>query len=78
LRIFVFGESAAEGDPRAGFRPFARILQVLLRERYPDRNIEIINTAVTRPSTRMLSGPSLMNVPDTLATSGSSTWVITK
>jgi tetratricopeptide (TPR) repeat protein len=46
LRLFLFGESAAEGDPSPPFG-FARILQVLLRERYPDRNIEVINTAVT-------------------------------
>jgi tetratricopeptide (TPR) repeat protein len=46
LRVFVFGESAAEGDPSPSFG-FARILQVLLRERYPDQNIEVINTAVT-------------------------------
>jgi len=46
LRVFVFGESAAEGDPSPAFG-FARILQVLLRDRYPDRSIEVINTAVT-------------------------------
>lgn len=46
LRVFVFGESAAEGDPAAAFG-FARILQVLLREKYPERRIEVINTAVT-------------------------------
>jgi tetratricopeptide (TPR) repeat protein len=46
FRIFVFGESAAEGDPSPAFG-FARILQVLLQERYPERKIEIINTAVT-------------------------------
>ena len=46
VRLFVFGESAAEGDPAPPFG-FARILQILLRERYPDRNIEVINTAVT-------------------------------
>lgn len=46
LRVFVFGESAAEGDPGPAFG-FARILQVLLRERYPDRKVEVINTAVT-------------------------------
>ena len=46
LRLFVFGESAAEGDPAPAFG-FARILPVLLRERYPGRQIEVINTAVT-------------------------------
>ena len=46
LRVFVFGESAAEGDPGPAFG-FARILQVLLRESYPGRKVEVINTAVT-------------------------------
>ncbi len=46
LRVFVFGESAAEGDPSPSFG-FARILGVLLEDRYPGRRIEVINTAVT-------------------------------
>jgi tetratricopeptide (TPR) repeat protein len=46
LRVFVFGESAAEGDPGPAYG-FARILQVLLRDQFPDRQIEVINTAVT-------------------------------
>lgn len=46
LRVLVFGESAAEGDPAAAFG-FARILQVLLRDQYPGQRIEVINTAVT-------------------------------
>lgn len=46
LRVFVFGESAAEGDPVPAFG-FARILEVLLRDRFPGRNVELINTSVT-------------------------------
>ena len=46
FRVFVFGESAAEGDPKPPFG-FARILQVLLQEAYPERRIEVINTAFT-------------------------------
>lgn len=46
LRIFVFGESAAMGDPEPSFG-FARVLEVLLRERYPEKRIEVINTAFT-------------------------------
>ena len=53
LRIFVFGESAAEGDPAAAFG-FARILQALLRAQYPDRQIEVINTAVTAISSHVI------------------------
>ena len=43
-RIFVFGESAALGDPDPSFG-FSRILQVLLREARPDVNFEVINVS---------------------------------
>ncbi len=46
LRIFVFGESAAYGDPEPTYG-FPRILEVLLQERYPDRRVEVINAAMT-------------------------------
>lgn len=45
LRIFVLGESAAMGDPDAKFG-MPRMLEVLLRERFPNRRIEVINTAM--------------------------------
>ena len=45
-RIFVFGESAAEGDPDPAFGP-ARFMEVLLRERFPELRFEIVNVAVT-------------------------------
>jgi tetratricopeptide (TPR) repeat protein len=45
-RIFVFGESAAMGDPEPAFG-FARILERLLKNRYPGINFEVINTGVT-------------------------------
>ena len=44
-RIFVFGESAAMGDPEPAFG-FPRILEVLLRERFA-KPVEVINVAVT-------------------------------
>jgi tetratricopeptide (TPR) repeat protein len=44
-RIFVFGESAAQGFPDPTFG-FSRMLQVMLRERYPDTRFEVINTAI--------------------------------
>jgi tetratricopeptide (TPR) repeat protein len=46
FRIFVFGESAAMGDPVESFAP-DRYLGVLLRERYSDIKFEIINVAFT-------------------------------
>lgn len=45
VRIFVLGESAAFGTPDPAFGP-ARLLQVLLEERYPGRRIEVINAAM--------------------------------
>ncbi len=45
-RIFVFGESAAIGDPAPAFG-FSRILATLLRHRYPSMRFEVVNTAFT-------------------------------
>ncbi len=45
-RIFVFGESAAYGDPEPEFS-MSRILEALLEGRHPDRKFEVINTAMT-------------------------------
>jgi len=43
FRIFVLGESAAMGDPEPAYG-FSRYLEVMLRERYPNINFEIVNT----------------------------------
>ena len=45
LRVFVLGESAAMGDPDFKFG-LPRMVEVLLRERFPNRQIEVINTAM--------------------------------
>lgn len=45
-RIFVFGESAAMGDPQPSVGP-AHILEVLLRERFPQQKFEVINLGIT-------------------------------
>lgn len=45
-RIFVFGESAAYGDPEPEFS-MSRILEALLEGRHPDRKFEVINTSMT-------------------------------
>jgi tetratricopeptide (TPR) repeat protein len=44
-RIFVLGESAAMGFPDCS-TSFARILEVLLRARYPTVQFEVVNTAM--------------------------------
>jgi tetratricopeptide (TPR) repeat protein len=45
-RIFVFGESAAMGDPDPTFG-FSRMLGVLLGKRHPDTHFEVINLGIT-------------------------------
>ncbi len=45
-RIFVFGESAAMGDPEPAFG-FGRILEVLLRAKHPGKQFEVVNVAIT-------------------------------
>ncbi|MCS1412266.1 MAG: Lipopolysaccharide assembly protein B [Verrucomicrobia subdivision 3 bacterium] len=45
-RIFVFGESAAMGDPEPAFG-LSRLLEVLLERRHPNQDYEVINLAVT-------------------------------
>jgi len=44
-RVFVMGASAAAGTPDGSFC-FGRILQVMLRQRYPQANFEVITVAM--------------------------------
>jgi tetratricopeptide (TPR) repeat protein len=45
-RIFVFGESAAKGDPQPQFG-LSRMLEALLNMRHPGTRFEVVNTAMT-------------------------------
>lgn len=45
-RIFIFGESAALGDPEPAYS-MGRYLQVLLQDRYPGAHFEVVCTAMT-------------------------------
>ncbi|MDB6022822.1 MAG: hypothetical protein JWQ04_2679 [Pedosphaera sp.] len=45
-RIFLFGESAAQGDPDPSFG-VGRYLEVLLRERYPGTDFHVVCVAMT-------------------------------
>ena len=45
-RIFILGGSAARGEPGMAFG-FGRILEVMLRTRYPETRFEVVNTALT-------------------------------
>ena len=46
VRVFVFGESAAFGDPQPDFG-LSRMLRVLLSERFPQTRFEVVNAAMT-------------------------------
>jgi tetratricopeptide (TPR) repeat protein len=46
IRIFIVGSSAAMGIPDPAFG-FGRILEVMLRERYPGTRFEVVNAAMT-------------------------------
>jgi tetratricopeptide (TPR) repeat protein len=46
IRIFVFGESAAYGDPQPEFG-LSRMLEALLEGRHPNQRFEVVNTAMT-------------------------------
>ena len=52
-RIFVFGGSAAAGYPNEAFS-FSRILEAMLRDRYPRTRFEVINTAVTATNSHVV------------------------
>ena len=52
-RIFIFGESAAQGDPEPSFGA-GRYLEVLLRERYPGVNFEVVNTGIVAISSHVI------------------------
>jgi tetratricopeptide (TPR) repeat protein len=45
MRIFVLGESAAQGVPAPEYG-FSRVLGVLLSERFPGRKFEVVNVAM--------------------------------
>jgi tetratricopeptide (TPR) repeat protein len=45
-RLFILGESAALGIPNPS-TSFGRILEKMLRDRYPGRRFEVINTSIT-------------------------------
>lgn len=45
-RIFILGESAAMGDPEPAFGA-GRYLKVLLEERFPGREFEVVNVSMT-------------------------------
>ena len=45
-RIFIFGESAAMGDPQPSVGA-SRYLEILLREKFPQQEFEVVNLGIT-------------------------------
>lgn len=45
-RLFIFGESAAMGDPQPSVGA-SRYLEILLREKFPQQKFEIVNLGIT-------------------------------
>ena len=45
-RIFIFGESAAMGDPQPSVGA-SRYLEILLREKFPGQKFEVVNLGIT-------------------------------
>ncbi|MHC5081904.1 MAG: tetratricopeptide repeat protein [Planctomycetota bacterium] len=65
-RIFVFGGSAAWGDPEPAFG-FVRILEAMLEDRYPGVRFEVVNTAMTAINShvvRVIAGDCASQDPD--------------
>ena len=54
LRVVVLGESAAMGEPQPEFG-LARMLEVLLAERYPGRPVEVVNAAMTAINSHVIA-----------------------
>ncbi len=52
-RIFVLGESVAWGDPDPSYG-FARYLEVMLRERFPEVKFEVVNASITAINSHVL------------------------
>lgn len=53
IRVFVFGESAAQGDPEPAFG-FARQMEIMLESKYPQRKIEVVNLGITAVNSHVI------------------------
>jgi tetratricopeptide (TPR) repeat protein len=53
FRIFIVGESAAQGDPDPSYS-FGRHLEAMLRIRFPGVRFEVVNTAITAVNSHVL------------------------
>ena len=70
IRIFVFGESAAYGDPQPRFG-LPRMLEAMLELRHPDKKFEVINAAMTGINSHVV-----LPLARDCADAGADVWVI--
>jgi tetratricopeptide (TPR) repeat protein len=70
VRIFVFGESAAYGDPQPRFG-LPRMLEAMLELRHPDRKFEVVNAAMTGINSHVI-----LPLARDCADAGADVWVI--
>jgi len=70
IRIFVFGESAAKGDPDPHFG-MSRTLEAILRLRHPDTHFEVVNTAMTA-----INSHAILPIAQDCAKADGDIWVI--
>jgi len=70
VRIFVFGESAAFGDPQPRFG-LPRMIEALLSLRHPDMRFEVINAAMTG-----INSHAILPIAHDCARAGGDIWVI--
>jgi tetratricopeptide (TPR) repeat protein len=71
VRVIVFGESAAQGDPQPRFG-LARMLQAMLELRYPGVLFEVVNTGITAIDSNVI----LPIARDCAADADADIWVI--
>ena len=70
VRIFVFGESAALGDPQPRFG-LPRMLQAMLEARHPGVRFEVINTGMTG-----IDSHTIVPIARDCADAGGDVWVV--
>jgi tetratricopeptide (TPR) repeat protein len=70
VRIFVFGESAAYGDPQPEFG-LPRMLQAFLSLRFPGVRFEVVNAAMTG-----INSHSVLPIARDCARAGGDVWVL--
>ena len=70
IRIFVFGESAAFGDPQPAFG-LSRVLQTTLSLRHPKMKFEVVNAAMTAINSHVI-----VPLARDCARAGGDVWVV--